>query len=59
MYLVRRWDNVTLERTTGEELAKMVAQDMSAERKTQVDVVESWDDRPERKVTSYFNGSEC
>lgn len=58
MYLIRRWDNVVLERTLDEDIAKTTAQDMSAERQTQVDVIDHWDDRPEVKVASYFNGSE-
>lgn len=58
MYLVKRWDNVTLERTIGEQVAKTVAQEESAKQQAQVDVIEHWDDRPDRKVTSYFNGSE-
>ncbi len=58
MYLIRRWDNVVSERTLTLELAKTTAQDESASRRTQVDVIEHWTGRPEVKVASYFNGSE-
>lgn len=58
MYLIRRWDNVVLERSMELDRSKQLAQDLSAERQTQVDVVESWSDTPEQKVASYFNGSE-
>ena len=58
MYLIRRWDNVTLGRSMELDRSRILAQDLSAERQTQVDVIESWDDRPEIKRASYFNGSE-
>lgn len=58
MYLIRRWDNVVIDRSMGLGTAKAKAQDASAEQQTQVDVIDYSDSRPEVKKASYFNGSE-
>lgn len=57
MFLIQRWDNVVIERTTTLELALTVAEHESAKRpESRIDVVEHWDEREDIRLASYRAG---
>lgn len=55
MYLVKRNDRI-VERTTGEGRARSIAEAESDN--DMIQVVEHWDDRPDKTVAWYLNGHE-
>jgi len=60
MYLVKRWDNVILDRSLVFDTAKTQAIVASAtfHAGQRIDVVDHWDDRPDQTVAMYMNGHE-
>jgi hypothetical protein len=57
MYLVKRWDNVILDRSLEAQRAKELARDASVKGQ-RVDVIDYSDTRPEETVAMFMNGHE-